>query len=596
MSSRYHGRGGKTAGHVLRSQKLRSFSGSPDVWASPAGQKASSYGTVTPAHMKASGSAASYTTATGGRESTACSNVNTDAESAFETPLALSPMPRRQLHSSGGTNIATPSSTPSGTPISPKWSTRVQSTTPKNFLTPKSHFSPLKGMMSPSPAKSASKSSLLKESFALQMNKLQQEDECERGEKNTPLVSPVKIAPLGTPSPSPTKITSSSAATSSTPSTSSATTVSSSCTTGKCRAATSIPYPKKHGHNDLRQIFGVRYNPNAHRAGDNYVAVGYADGALRVFQNDSWCKVATCPSEFDTPDPETLKLIEKGIQVSAATTEPNDPITSLKWLDSKRILFLQGSQINILNMEQPSRLQKVEHNHGTQYVCDVTHNGTDLAACKRPQRFLVGGTDRKVVIYDAKTLQETCCLKKSLYLADSFAHSNRISAAKFFPDCDGQIYVTGSWDNSVGVWDCRSGKRERFVEESLMLVGSGPEALDVDRNMILTGSYRTRNAVQLFDFGTCKLVESIQLNEDMLPYTCQFSRDSKRIFVGGKICNASGQGSFVTIRRGSPRSVITYEDHKRGAAVWSIDAHLLGDGVTEYALGHADGVIGVMHS
>ena len=81
------------------------------------------------------------------------------------------------------------------------------------------------------------------------------------------------------------------------------------------------------------------------------------------------------------------------------------------------------------------------------------------------------------MIYDASNAKEICCLTRRLYREDSFAHSNRISAVKFWPGSDGQVYVTGSWDNSVAIWDCRSGQRERALEGEISLVGSGPEAL-----------------------------------------------------------------------------------------------------------------------
>jgi hypothetical protein len=90
---------------------------------------------------------------------------------------------------------------------------------------------------------------------------------------------------------------------------------------------------------------------------------------------------------------------------------------------------------------------------------------------------------------------------------------------KFLPGSDGQLYVTGSWDNCVGVWDCRSGKRERHVQTDLALVGSGPEALDVWRggsgeasvmsSVIMTASYRPKEPVQLFELGSCRQLGSI---------------------------------------------------------------------------------------
>lgn len=69
-------------------------------------------------------------------------------------------------------------------------------------------------------------------------------------------------------------------------------------------------YPKGHGHQDLKQIFGVRYSPD-----ESHVAVGYADGACRLFSRDSRQVVATYPGDFDIPDQEEQKLIDRGITV-----------------------------------------------------------------------------------------------------------------------------------------------------------------------------------------------------------------------------------------------------------------------------------------
>lgn len=140
-------------------------------------------------------------------------------------------------------------------------------------------------------------------------------------------------------------------------------------------------------------------------------------------------------------------------------------MTSLAWLSDRRLLFTNGSTLSVCDFQPEAEVtqrlrlhERLEHPHGAMYVCDATYRADNAGIA---EKFAVGGTERKVVIYDAKTLQETCCLKKTLYLADSFAHSNRVSAVKFVPNTGGQMYITGSWDNSVAIWDCRSGKRER---------------------------------------------------------------------------------------------------------------------------------------
>jgi len=129
----------------------------------------------------------------------------------------------------------------------------------------------------------------------------------------------------------------------------------------------------------------------------------------------------------------------------------------------------------------------------------------------------------------------------------------------------------------------------------------GPEALDIDKSsqIIATGSYRTHDQVQLWDFGTCKLLETVDLGsgplgqalgagKKMMPYTCRFSSDSKRLLIGGKFVNEDNQGCLVIVNRKAGKSQVIYEEFSRESAVWSVDSQ-----ENEFVLGHADGTMGV---
>jgi len=205
----------------------------------------------------------------------------------------------------------------------------------------------------------------------------------------------------------------------------------------------------------------------------------------------------------------------------------------------------------------------------------------------KPQasKFCVAGTNRYVVVYDVDTLKEVHCVKKSLY-KDDFAHSNRISAVKFLPDSDGQVYITASWDNTVGIWDVRSGKRERAVQEPLCMVGSGPESIDITANgsTLMTASYRSKKPVQLFDFGTCNLIENVPTSSNMVPYTSRFFNNT--LAVGGRRLNATSQGSFCLYDIDHQKMV--YECHEHASAVWSCEQW-----DNSFILGHADGDVTV---
>merc|ERR1719313_2812157 len=84
--------------------------------------------------------------------------------------------------------------------------------------------------------------------------------------------------------------------------------------------------------------------------------------------------------------------------------------------------------------------------------------------------------------------------------------SNRIFSMKYHP-VHPNIIVTGSWDRKVQFWDMRTG----FAVRTLLgpLISGDSMDISADGEMILTGSCRAEDQLQLWDYKTCKLIRTI---------------------------------------------------------------------------------------
>lgn len=99
--------------------------------------------------------------------------------------------------------------------------------------------------------------------------------------------------------------------------------------------------------------------------------------------------------------------------------------------------------------------------------------------------------------------------------------------AKWHPS-EQNLVVTGGWDNTVQIWDIR----ERASVRSIYGPHLCGDALDIsgDGQTILTGSWRPEDQLQLWDFASGKLKETvpwssslIQQREPCMVYAAQFA-------------------------------------------------------------------------
>lgn len=112
------------------------------------------------------------------------------------------------------------------------------------------------------------------------------------------------------------------------------------------------------------------------------------------------------------------------------------------------------------------------------------------------------------------------------------AHTNRILSMKFSKDHPNLLF-TGSWDQTLKVWDIRVGKPVRSIY-GLKVYG---DCLDTNKDLLLCGNYRDEEQLQLYDIGSMKLIQNIQYDPRVKKYknsyitACQFSKTTSNYIV-----------------------------------------------------------------
>ncbi|CAF3183181.1 unnamed protein product [Rotaria socialis] len=119
-------------------------------------------------------------------------------------------------------------------------------------------------------------------------------------------------------------------------------------------------------------------------------------------------------------------------------------------------------------------------------------------------RLFVAGSDCAINCYDFGTKK----LLRKLQASDSRevmdGHKNRIHAIRSHPTME-TVFLTGGWDQTIHYWDERTERSQKHF--------SGPhlcgDALDIvaEDKVIITGSWRSYSALQIWDFSTGALLK-----------------------------------------------------------------------------------------
>jgi WD40 repeat protein len=158
------------------------------------------------------------------------------------------------------------------------------------------------------------------------------------------------------------------------------------------------------------------------------------------------------------------------------------------------------------------------------YAADYFSNG---------KRYAVGGTDRKIYVYDSATKELSCTMhNRGLKVP---GHINRIYSLKAHPT-EKNLLVSAGWDGMVKIYDIRDKAPVASMGGSLV---SG-DAIDVYDDMIIAGSYRNKDVMQMYSLSQQKRVHNFEFNQsgnkDLdsgFIFSTKFSNDGNFIIAGG---------------------------------------------------------------
>lgn len=281
-----------------------------------------------------------------------------------------------------------------------------------------------------------------------------------------------------------------------------------------------MKYTCDPGYKPTAECFCVRFSPD-----DQYLAASFANGAINIYN------ASTGKQEFVLNHTEGKDGFDGPL-----------PTTQLRWRPHSAQSKTKSVLISV-NAESDGQIQ---HWHIKSGKClhTITERGNQLFCLDYfadGTQFATAGRDRLVRVYDEATKRQVQTLQGG-DLKETAGHSNRVFSLKYHPQHP-NIVVSGGWDNTVQVWDLRRGHSVRSLW-NCYLCGDSVD-FTADGNQILTGSWRTENALQLWDFGAngaddVQQAESVQWKSEQCDSTCmvfaaQCSKDpeSSMILAGG---------------------------------------------------------------
>ncbi|XP_054014552.1 uncharacterized WD repeat-containing protein alr2800-like isoform X1 [Hylaeus anthracinus] len=122
-------------------------------------------------------------------------------------------------------------------------------------------------------------------------------------------------------------------------------------------------------------------------------------------------------------------------------------------------------------------------------------------------KFVTLGDDAKIFLYDEETKMQERVFHASQSLEIMDGHRSRIFSACFNPKSAHEL-ISGGWDDTIQFWDTRQPYALRRIS-GVHMCGDG---LDISRNgrEILSCAWQRQNPIQLWDYGSGKLLVSLE--------------------------------------------------------------------------------------
>lgn len=317
------------------------------------------------------------------------------------------------------------------------------------------------------------------------------------------------------------------------------------------------------------ECFCVRFSPD-----DALLAASFANGAIHVYNTSTGKQEFQLNSNVERIEGGPLPL----------------PTTQLRW----RPHAAQSKTKNVLISVNAESDGQIQHWHIKSGKClhEITEPGNSIFCVdyfSDGSSFATAGRDRLVRVYDEATKRLTQTLEGGIQNV-SAGHSNRVFSLKYHPE-QPNIILTGGWDNTCQVWDLRKGHSVRSLW-NCYLCGDSVD-FSTDGKEMLTGSWRVDNALQIWDFGSCQVKETVKWQSASSDASCmifstQFSRDPKSSMV---IAGGSQDNEAKIFDRSSGKAVAFGSLVSLPKPVFSVD---VSPNSAMGAVGSADGTVRII--
>jgi len=291
-------------------------------------------------------------------------------------------------------------------------------------------------------------------------------------------------------------------------------------------------YTCSPGYDSEVNCFCVRFSPD-----DQYLAASFSNGAIHVFDAATGTQefVLNAPSDQDGPLHGSLPTTQLRWRPHSAQSKTKSVLVSVNAEPDGQALHW--------HIKSGKCLHTITEKDNQLFCIDYFSDGS---------QFATAGRDRTVRLYDEATKRLTAQLHAG-DLKETAGHSNRIFSLMYHP-YEPNLILSGGWDNTVQVWDTRRGHSIRSLWNCYICGDS--VGFSGDGGRVLTGSWRTEDALQIWDFGTGKVIETVDWRTANSPSTCmlfaaQFSKDeaSHMILAGG---SQENEAKLYHCQRGQP--------------------------------------------
>ncbi|KAJ2952731.1 hypothetical protein O0L34_g7083 [Tuta absoluta] len=214
------------------------------------------------------------------------------------------------------------------------------------------------------------------------------------------------------------------------------------------------------------------------------IAAGFTDGVIRLFD----CSTGSCT--------HTLVDDECRSYPGPVTTIKHRPVS--KAHPTTNVLL--ASYIN-------GCIKCWKYRYNTcLYTIREKRQTLGLSYHPRYTKFVTYGDDCKLNMYDEEAQTQERSFYSSQRKNTTDGHTSRIFACAFNPKSHHEL-VSGGWDNMVMCWDDRQPYATKYFTGP-HICGEGLE-FDKPGKQIVTCSWQENDNIQIWDYGSCKLIETI---------------------------------------------------------------------------------------